>query len=255
VQLAFEAFAGTCLGRLGTRFLNGGPIVSAVQRLPSGQSTLLAQNRILFKNTGFAALSKERAVSSYIFISPRSDPGMGRPLADPLLTSGSRPTMGTCRPDLRRLVRPGDQIFVISGSMGPKHRQYVIGGLEIAEKLADQLAALEKFPENALRFDAGKKMGNIIVTPDGYQHPQDTHPPETFEKRIKNYLVGQNPVVLETPREIELGRERTIDILSGLFNRSGPRVAQIVGRHRKLTDEQADRLRRELLDIKREAAS
>jgi hypothetical protein len=198
---------------------------------------------------------EERAVSSYIFISPRSDPGMGRPLADPLLTSGSRPTMGTCRPDLRRLVRPGDQIFVISGSMGPKHRQYVIGGLEIAEKLDDQLAALRKFPENALRFDAGKKMGNIIVTPDGYQHPQDTHPPETFEKRIKNYLVGQNPVVLETPREIELGRERTIDILSGIFDRSGPRVAQIVGRHRKLTDEQADRLRRELMDIKREAAA
>lgn len=194
-------------------------------------------------------------MSSYIFISPKSDPGMGRPLADPLLTSGSRPTMGSCRPDLRRLVRPGDQIFVISGSMGPKHRQYVIGGLEIAEKLEDQLAALQKFPENALRFDAGKKMGNIIVTPDGYQHPQDTHKPESFENRIKNYLVGQNPVVLETPREVELGRERTIDILSSLFDRSGPRVAQIVGRHRKLTDEQADRLRRELMDIKREAAA
>ncbi|MGK6308654.1 hypothetical protein [Variovorax sp. DT-64] len=198
---------------------------------------------------------EERALSSYIFISPRSDPGMGRPLADPLLTSGSRPTMGTCRPDLRRLVRPGDQIFVISGSMGPKHRQYVIGGLEIAAKLEDQLAALREFPENALRFDAGKKMGNIIVTRDGYQHPEDTHPPETFENRIKNYLVGQNPVVLESPREVELGRERTIDILSGLFDRSGPRVAQIVGRHRKLTDEQADRLRRELMDIKREAAA
>ncbi|MBL7091463.1 MULTISPECIES: hypothetical protein [unclassified Acidovorax] len=194
-------------------------------------------------------------MSSYIFISPKSDPGMGHPLADPLLTTGSRPTMGSCRPDLRRLVRPGDQIFVISGSMGPKHRQYVIGGLEIAEKLEDQLAALRKFPENALRFEAGKKIGNIIVTADGYQHPRDTHKPESFENRIKNYLVGQNPVVLESPREVELGRERTVDILSSLFDRSGPRVAQIVGRHRKLTDEQADRLRRELMDIKREAAA
>ncbi|MCR5883736.1 hypothetical protein LRS03_13060 [Rhizobacter sp. J219] len=194
-------------------------------------------------------------MSSYIFISPRSDPGMGHPLADPLLTSGSRPTMGSCRPDLRRLVRPGDQIFVISGSMGPKHRQYVIGGLEIAEKLEDQLAALSKFPENALRFEAGKKIGNIIVTPDGLQHPQDTHKAETFENRIKNYIVGCNPVVLETPREVEIGRERTVEILSNLFNRSGPRVAQVVGRHRKLTDEQADRLRRELMGIKREAAS
>lgn len=194
-------------------------------------------------------------MSSYVFVSPRSDPGMGHPLADPLLTSGSRPTMGTCRPDLRRLVRPGDQIFVISGSMGPQHRQYVIGGLEIAQKLDDQLAALREFPENALRFEAGKKVGNIIVTPNGDQHPQDTHPSDTFEDRIKNYLVGRNVVVLESQREVELGRERTVDILSSIFGRSGPRVAQIVGRTRKLTIEQADRLRSELLAIKREAAS
>ncbi|WP_447774836.1 hypothetical protein [Variovorax boronicumulans] len=105
-------------------------------------------------------------MSSYTFNSPRSGPGMDHPLADPLLTSGSRPTMGTCRPDLRRLVRPSDPNFVISGSMGPKHRQYVICGLEIAETLEEQLAALRHFPENTLRFDAGEKMGNIIVTPD-----------------------------------------------------------------------------------------
>ena len=113
---------------------------------------------------------------------------------------------------------------------------------------------MRKFPENALRFEAGKKIGNIIVTADGYQHPRDNHQPESFENRIKNYLVGQNPVVLESPREVELGRERTVDILSSLFDRSGPRVAQIVGRHRKLAVEQADRLRRVLRDIKREAA-
>lgn len=190
---------------------------------------------------------------SYIFVSPKSDPGMGRPLVDPLLTSGSRPTMGTCRPDLRRLVKPGDQIFVISGSMGRQHRQYVIGGLEIDCKLEDQLSALRQFPENSLRFEAGKKQGNIIVTPDGYQHPRDRH--DNFENRIKNYLIGKNPVVLETAREIDLGRERSIEILENLFEKRGSRVQEIVGRSRKLSEAQADRLRRELMDIKREAGS
>ena len=38
---------------------------------------------------------------SYIFVSPNSDPGAGRALVDPMLSS-SKPTMGTCRPDLRR---------------------------------------------------------------------------------------------------------------------------------------------------------
>ena len=74
-------------------------------------------------------------MSSYIFVSPRSDPGMGRPLDDPILRAGVRPTMGTCRPDLRRLVRLGDQIFVVSGSMGPAIKQYVIGGLEIGQNV------------------------------------------------------------------------------------------------------------------------
>lgn len=190
---------------------------------------------------------------SYIFVSPKSDPGMGRPLVDPIFGRGSRPTMGTCRPDLRRLVRPGDQIFVISGSMGPTYRQYVIGGFQIDTKLEDQIAALMRYPENALRFEAGKKIGNIIVTDDGRQHPRDNHPPQTFERRIRNYLVGKNEVVLESTREIELGRERTIDILSSVFGHTGNRVSDIVGRHRKLAEEQADRLRRELLSIKQEA--
>jgi hypothetical protein len=191
-------------------------------------------------------------MSSYIFVSPGSDPGMGRPLVDPMLTS-LQPTMGTCRPDLRRMVRPGDQIFVISGSMGKQHRQYVIGGLEIASKLEDQLAALDKYPENALRVVNGVKHGNIIVTPNGAQHPEDNH--SNFTSRIKNYIEGRNAVVLETAREVELGRERSIELLSDLFGKSGDRVQNIVGRQRKLSDAQAERLRRALLDIKREARS
>lgn len=193
---------------------------------------------------------------SYIFVSPGSDPGMGRPLTDPALRSGSRPTMGTCRPDLRRYVRTGDQIFVVSGSMGRYVNQYVIGGLEVDSILDSQLAAYEQYPEHRLTFDeAGKRLGNIIVTPDGLHDPRDHH--DKFDTRIKNYLVGTNsPVVLETEREITLGRQRSLDILAEVFDRPAARnIREIVGRNRRLTDEQADRIRQALLDLKREARS
>ena len=109
--------------------------------------------------------------------------------------------MGTCRPDLRRFVTTGDQIFVISGSMGKAVNQYVIGGLEIDQKLDDELAAYEAFPENRLRFDAvGQRTGNIIVTADGNQDERDQH--SNFDTRIQNYLIGKNPIVLETQKEI-----------------------------------------------------
>ena len=62
----------------------------------------VAQKRVLFKNTASVQSEGELPMSSYIFVSPRSDPGMGRPLDDPILRAGVRPTMGTCRPDLRR---------------------------------------------------------------------------------------------------------------------------------------------------------
>jgi hypothetical protein len=189
---------------------------------------------------------------SYIFVSPGSDPGAGLALVDPMLSS-SKPTMGTCRPDLRRMVRPGDHIFVVSGSRGRTYRQYVIGGMQIDEKLEDQLEALRRHPENALTFDGRQKRGNIIALPDGTQHPRDRH--SNFESRIKNYILGKNPVVLETPREVEIGRERSVDILSELFDRSGSRIQQVMGRSRKLSDAQAERLRRALEDIKRDARS
>ena len=148
---------------------------------------------------------------SYIFVSPGSDPGAGRALVDPMLSS-SKPSMGTCRPDLRRMVRPGDHIFVISGSLGRTYKQYVIGGMQIDEKLEDQLEALRRLPENALRFDGRQRSGNIIALPDGSHDPRDKH--DKFETRIKNYVLGTNQVVLETPKEIELGRERSIEIIN-----------------------------------------
>ncbi|MGS1019429.1 hypothetical protein [Burkholderia glumae] len=192
-------------------------------------------------------------MSGYIFVSPNSDPGMGHPLADPILRSGVRPTMGTCRPDLRRLVKLGGQIFVISGSMGKQVNQYVIGGLEVDSKLESQLAAYEQFPENRLSFDdAGHRQGNIIVTASGDQDPRDSH--TNFERRIRNYLVGKNPVVLETPREIALGREHSLRMLAEVFDRPrATNVREIIGRMRKLSDAQVDRLRDALLEIKSEA--
>lgn len=194
---------------------------------------------------------------SYIFVSPGSDPGAGLALVDPMLSS-SKPSMGTCRPDLRRMVRPGDHIFVISGSRGRTIPQYVIGGMQIDNKLQDQLEALRRHPENALRFDGTQRAGNIIALPNGTQHPRDDHDMRDhakFENRIKNYILGRDPVLLETPKEVEIGRDRSVGLLSNIFDVQGTRMQQVVGRGRKLSNPQVDRLLRALDDIKREARS
>ncbi|WP_148649832.1 hypothetical protein [Lysobacter antibioticus] len=189
---------------------------------------------------------------SYIFISPRSDPGMGHPLTDPIMGRGVRPTMGTCRPDIRRLVRPGDQIFVISGSMGPGVRQYVVGGIEVGSKLIDQLAAYEKYPEHRLDFNGRIKHGNIIVTAAGNQDPRDRH--SNFDRRIVNYIEGRSQVVLETEKEVSLGREYSANILARIFEKpKGSSIREIIGRHRKMTELQANTLRHALRELKREA--
>lgn len=194
---------------------------------------------------------------SYIFVSPGSDPGAGLALVDPMLRS-SKPSMGTCRPDLRRMVRPGDHIFVISGSRGRAIPQYVIGGMQIDKKLDDQLEALQHRPENAVHFNGNRRVGNIIALPDGTQHPLDQHDKrdrEKFEHRIKNYILGKNPVILDTPREVEIGRDRSVGILSNIFDVPGQRMQEVVGRGRKLSNAQVDQLLRALDDIKQEARS
>ena len=164
--------------------------------------------------------------------------------------------MGTCRPDLRRMVRPGDHIFVISGSRGRTIPQYVIGGMEIDQKLEDQLDALRHRPENALRFDGRQRTGNIIALPDGSQHPLDEHDMRDrrkFESRVKNYILGKNPVLLASSKEVEIGRDRSVGILSRIFDVPGNRMQHVVGRGRKLSPAQVDQLLRALHDIKREA--
>jgi hypothetical protein len=156
------------------------------------------------------------------------------------------------------MVKPGDHIFVISGSRGRSIPQYVIGGMQIDRKLDDQLEALRRRPENAVRFDGKRRTGNIIALPDGTQHPLDEHDKrdrEKFEGRIKNYILGKDPVVLETPKEVEIGRDRSVRILSNIFDVPGHRMQQVAGHGRKLSPGQVDQLLRALDDIKREARS
>lgn len=192
------------------------------------------------------------SAKGYIFVSPRSDPGAGRRLDDPIF--GKVPTMGACRPDLRRFVRPGDYMFVISGKTQGVS-QYIIGGFAVDEKI-DALAAYAQYPENRLHHLGDEKVGNIIVDGRGLHHALDHHEEHNFERRIQNYLVGRDPVYLETPREVELSRERTMAILSHLFGKTrAARVSEIVPRNRRLDIEQINELLKALQAIKTEASS
>jgi hypothetical protein len=46
------------------------------------------------------------------------DPQLGKHVKDPYL--GANPTLGACRPDVRRQLNEGDHIFVISGKKSPR---------------------------------------------------------------------------------------------------------------------------------------
>jgi len=143
--------------------------------------------------------------------------------------------------NLREFVDPGDYLFVVSGK-APAVQQYIIGGMRVAEKIS-ALAAYGRFPENRLRKDDGGLVrGNIIVDEQGHQHPLDHHSPDSFEKRIRNYIVGDQSAALLTPAEVQLGRERSLHKLSEMFERPGNRAIDIIGRHRRLDEAQVDGL-------------
>ncbi|MBA2592498.1 MAG: hypothetical protein H0U97_09705 [Gammaproteobacteria bacterium] len=166
-----------------------------------------------------------------------ADPGVGWKLNDPIF--GKVPTLGACVPNIRRVVVPGDHIFVISGR-APGVRQYVVGGFQVAEKIS-ALAAYGRFPDLRQRFrDDGTLSGNIIVTSDGKQSPIDYH--ANFERRIENYIVGMNPRVIEAEREVARARGETLNILQDLFSKEGERVSDVIGRWRKVDERQIERL-------------
>src|ERR1700722_15906767 len=155
---------------------------------------------------------------------------------DPRLFSRT-PTLGACMTNIRRLVLPGDFIFVVSGKV-PVIQQYVVGGMEVVEKI-DALAAYRRFPENRLQTgENGLLKGNIIIDADGNQHPLDRHSPDTFEDRINNFIVGANPVALETDREVAIGRDQTLPKLSELLGKRGNRVIDVMSRWGKLDETQ-----------------
>ena len=166
-----------------------------------------------------------------------ADPGQGWKLNDPIF--GKVPTLGACMPNIRRVVTPGDYIFIISGRV-PSVRQYVVGGFEVAEKI-DALAAFDRFPHlRQQKREDGTLEGNIIITAEGKQSPHDYH--SNFEKRIENYVVGRNPVVLERPDEVKRARAESVDLLQEVFSKKSERVGELVGRWRKLDPTQITRV-------------
>lgn len=188
----------------------------------------------------------------YIYITGTgTDPGLLDNLNDPIF--GDDPSLGACMPNIRRFVRKGDAIFVVSGS-AVGVQQYVVGVMEVAEKIT-ALEAFNRFPQHRLRIgDDNLLKGNIIVSPDGTQHPLDRHKAETFDERVKNYIVGTNAIALETPEEVGLGRQQSLVKLGDIFGKPGNRAIDIFGRWAKLDGDQVKNLVAWLEGIKRDAA-
>ena len=179
------------------------------------------------------------------------DPQLGKHVKDPYL--GPNASLGACRPDFRRQVKIGDHIFVISGKL-PNVRQFVMVGLEVAEKI-DAREAYERFPEQRLRLrDDGQLTGNVVVDANGVQHQLDHHKQSTFAKRVPNYIVGTNTLALLKPEEVALGREQTLDALRAILKKNGGSPLEIVGHYgSQLTEEQVHQLRDWLLSLKKAA--
>ena len=153
------------------------------------------------------------------------DPELGKYVKDPYL--GDNPSLGACRPDIRRRVEPGDYIFAISGKIA-EAPQYVMGGFEVAEKVHTSLA-YRMFPEQRLRLrDDGQLAGNVIVDSRGHRHRLDNH--RGFERRLPDYVVGKRPVELVTPGEIARGRAETLAVLSDVLKKDGSKPADIITR-------------------------
>lgn len=162
-----------------------------------------------------------------------ADPAAGWEMTDPIY--GKTPTLGSCVPNIRRVVEKGDFVFSISGrSKGVQ--QYVVGGFEVNEKI-NQLAAYQRFPQNRMNVNTeGKITGNIIIDEKGNHLPYDYH--SNFKQRIDNYIIGCNPVIVEGDSEVERAREETINVLNSLFSKKENSVHKIIGRWRKLDEKQ-----------------
>lgn len=186
-------------------------------------------------------------MKGYVFVTSSGyDPEVGLHIKDPYL--GETPTFGACMPQIRRQVVEGDHIFLVSGKV-KDFPQYLVGGFEVAKKL-DALIAYHQFPEHRLRQrEDGQLAGNVIVDAAGQQHQLDSH--RNFERRIENYVVGRNPIVLATPDEIYRGRNETLTILRSVLGRHRSSPVKIIGRGgSRLDHEQVIEIRSWLSSIK-----
>jgi len=187
------------------------------------------------------------AIKGYVSITSSGyDPQKGKHIKDPYL--GDVPTLGACRPDIREQVVPGDTIAFISGKISGES-QYIFGLFEVDDKIS-ALAAYKMFPQHRLRLrDDGQLTGNIIVNAKGSQHPLDNH--SSFKRRIENYVIGRDPVVLTEPEEIAEAREETLYFLQHLLGQSGTSPFQLIGRgKRRLDFKQVQELRDWLQSLK-----
>lgn len=178
------------------------------------------------------------------------DPQVGKHVKDPYL--GPTPTLGACRPDVRRRLSTGDHVFVISGKV-PGAEQFVMAGFEVDAKL-DAVEAYKRFPQHRLRKrQDGQLTGNIIVNASGGRHELDDH--TSFDSRIKNYILGTNLIALEAPEEIAHGRVQTLEALQEILRKKGKSPFDLIGRSGMLlTETQILEFRTWLERIKRGAA-
>ena len=153
------------------------------------------------------------------------DPTKGKHVKDPYLEG--EPSLGACRPDIRKKLSVGDHVLTVSGKV-PGVNQFVMADFEVARKL-HALEARKEFPQQRLRLrEDGQLTGNVIVTAGGKQHRLDGHKTKTFTDRLPNYLVGRNAIILSTEEEVERGRRETMDALQEI--REEEREDSISGR-------------------------
>lgn len=177
------------------------------------------------------------------------DPQRGGYIKDPYLDG--IPTMGACRPDIRKSLKVGDSIFVVSGRVRG-FEQFLIGCFDIREKITMQ-EAYKRFPEQRLhqRTD-GQLAGNVIIDANGGQHPLDNH--KNFSGRISDYIIGEKEIILRSDEEIEKGRKETMEVLRDVFKKSGEKPFDILGRGARKVDEvQVSELKNWLNSIKQDA--
>lgn len=184
----------------------------------------------------------------YIYITSSGyDPEKGKSLNDPYL--GTQPTLGGCMPNIRNWVAPGDEIYLVSGKIKGVP-QFIVGGFEVDKKI-DAMTAYRTLPEHRLRLNCeGQLIGNIIIDSKGHQHSLDTHEAASFARRIENYVIGRDPVVLALPHEIKKGRDETLYFLRDLFRKNGAAPYDILGRASKLDERQLKEVRDWLYSIK-----